>query len=664
MSAEVHFVAESIKQAESEQPIVIVGTGPVGIKALITLLEKNPQENIVIYGDEPWEPYNRVKLSSFLAGDAKWDDLTESQKLPALENLIHQFNCKIVAIDRNNKTVIDENGNQQQYRKLILAMGSQPHVPSIEGTHYEGVYTFRNMTDAQKLMARQVRSRTVVIVGGGVLGLEAAKAMMRNHTTVIVIDHSMHLMPNQLDEEAAELLREHVISLGINLYLGSGIKRVIGDLAVTGVELRNGRIIECDTVIFSTGIRSNIELAREAHISVGRGIKVSDTMQTSDADIYAIGECAQHRDVVYGLVAPGFEQAKVAVAHIYNNKKANYKGSITATQLKVVGIPVFSMGRTGAGESRQIFIEHVYNRPEKGIYRKIIIFRNRLVGAISVGSWDSLNRLQESICKERYMWPWLLKRYLKTGDLWSEEKAKNVSQWPAQAVVCNCMGVTRGQCSKAIEAGCNSINEIMQSTSASTVCGGCRPLIAELLGGIVKAEKLRAIKTFLAISLLATFAILSAFTLPGLSYNPSSEADFQWDILWRENIYKQISGFSILGLVVFSLLVSVRKRWKRFSFFDYSFWRYMHVVLGLMIVMGLFLHTGFRGGENLNMWLMTIFSTLVLTGGIYGMFMSIQHKFDGVLAQRIRSQLNWVHLLLFWPLPVLLVFHVLKTYYF
>ncbi len=663
MNTAVHLVNESMAKESLENPVVIIGTGPVGIKALLTLLEKNPEEKIVIYGDEPWEPYNRVKLSSFLAGELGWSDLTESQRVPDLENLVQHHNCRITGIDREARLVTDETGRRQGYSKLILALGSSPHVPAIEGTDLQGVFTFRDMTDTQSLLARRARSRTVVIVGGGVLGLETARAMSRDNTRVIVVDHALNLMSNQLDDDAAELLKEHILSLGIYLYLGSGIKRVIGESSVSGVLLHDGRTIVCDTVVFSTGIKPNIKLARNARLIVGRGIRVSDTMQTNDPDIYAVGECAEHRNKVYGLVAPGYEQAKVAVADMLEQKTA-YKGSVTATQLKVVGLPVFSMGHTGEGESKSIYTEYVYNKPDSGHYQKIIVFRNRLVGAISVGEWESLHRVQESICKKRYVWPWQLKRFERTGDLWPAVEGKHVAQWPSSAIVCNCMSVTRSECSKAINAGCTTVPEIMQKTSASTVCGGCRPLLGELLGGVVKAEKIKAAKSFLLYSLLAMLLAGAAFLTPGISYNTSATDALQWDMVWRENLLKQISGYSMLAILAVGLLVSLRKRWKRFRLFDYSVWRYVHVLLGVLVVAALVTHTGLRFGNNLNAWLMISFSGLVLAGSVYGAFMSFQHRFDGVLVQRIRGYMNWIHLLLFWPVPVLLTFHVFKTYYF
>lgn len=666
MSTAVHLqnTQDITQQLENEAPIVIIGMGPVGVRAMQSLLLHNPDEKIVAYGGEPWEPYNRVKLSSFLAGEMSWAEMVDSQKIPIVENVIHYSNCRVVRIDRSAKIVVDETGRTQPYRKLILALGSRPHVPEVEGAGLSGVFTFRDMSDAQSLMARRVRSRVVCIVGGGLLGLEAAKAMMRNNTKVVMIDHAPHLMSNQLDSEAAELVQEHVLSLGVRLYLGSGVKQILSiDESVSGVELRNGKRIACDTVIFSTGIVPNIELARNAGIAVGKGVRVKDNMQTADPNIYAIGECSQHRDKVYGLVAPGLEQASVAVAHI-NGKKTNYVGSVAACRLKILNISVFSMGEVLESDNRGLIQNVCYSQPSKGIYRKLTIKKNRLVGAIAIGDWDALSRLQEGVSNRRLLWPWQIRHFIKTGDVWAKEKVKSVAQWPSHAIVCNCMGVTRGTCAKAIDDGASSIDALMNATSASTVCGSCRPLLSELLGGIVKAEKLHNFKSFFALSTIALLSMLAALCLPGLTYNGSSQAAFNYDLLWREGLYKQITGFSIVAMVLIGLILSLRKRWSRFKWLQFSFWRYLHVLLGVLVVGTLFLHTGFRLGENLNAWLMITFTMLAIVGGMYGIFLSVQHRMDGMLAKQTREIFGWIHVLLAWPIPALVSFHVLKTYYF
>ena len=653
----------SINNYIGELPIIIVGTGPVGIRALQSIMRIDPAARVVIFGNEPWVPYNRVKLSSFLAGDIKLNDLVDTQNIQSVDNIIQQHNCAIVEIDRETRSVLDEYGQRHYYSKLVLAMGSQPHIPSIEGTNLHRVYTFRSLSDAEHLFARRVFSRSTVIIGGGLLGLEAARAMTRQNTQVSIVDHANRLMSQQLDEGAAEYLNEHVLSLGIRAYLSVGVKAILGEDKVEGVQLLNGKVIECDTVVFATGIVPNIDLARAAKLSVGKGIRVNNNMQTSDKQIYAIGECAQHQDKVYGIVSPGYEQAEVAIHHIFG-KKSHYTGSLSATQLKVVGIPIFSMGKVGEEENLVNFDVYVYQSPSKNIYRKIILKRNRLIGVIGVGEFPAKNRIQESILHQRRVWPWQITRFLETGDLWKEEVAVNIHQWPASAIVCNCMGITRGQCSKAISGGCDTVEKLMGSTNASTVCGSCRPLLANLFGEKASLDKIKALKSFFSLSLIALLLTVAAFSLPALPYAPSVNVDFSWDLLWRDNISKQITGYSILGLSVVGLIISLRKRWTIFKFLDFSVWRYAHIVLGVLALVSIFLHTGFRLGANLNYWLMAPFLGLVLIGSITALFMSFQHRFDAAKAKGIRDTLVWGHILTFWPIPALLAMHIAKTYYF
>ncbi len=649
--------------SQGELPIVIVGTGPVGIRVLNSIIEQDRDAPIVIFGDEPWTPYNRVKLSSFLAGEIKWDDLTETQNISQNESVIERHNYAIVEIDRVHKCVVDERGQVCPYKKLILALGSRPHIPNIPGKDLKRVYTFRDLSDAQHLLARRVSSRSTVVIGGGLLGIEAARAMSKQNTHVSIIDHANWLMSQQLDENAASYLNEHVMSFGIRSYLGSGVKAIIGADKVTAVELLSGRLIECDTVIFATGIVPNIELARAAKLGVGRGIRVNNNMQTSDQDIYAVGECAQHNDKIYGIVSPGYEQAKVAVNHIYG-RKARYTGSLCATQLKAAGISIFSMGKTGEGEPASNYHTFIYENYPKNIYRKILLQHNKLVGVIAVGDLPAKNRLQESILNRRRVWPWQITSFLKSGELWKSESAQNIHQWPENSIVCNCMGVTRGQCSKAMISGCDTIEKLMRTTSASTVCGSCRPLLADLLGKNAHLEKVKALKSFALVSTLAFLLSLAVFLLPPLFYPATVVDQINWDVVWRDNVVKQVSGFSVLGLSLIGLLVSLRKRWKRFSFFDFAFWRYAHVMLGLFGMLAIFVHTGFRLGSNLNMWLMVLFVALMLLGSLMGMFMSVQHKFGAAKAKSIRDTLLWTHIFAFWPLPALLTMHITKTYYF
>lgn len=642
-------------------PIVIVGTGPVGMHMAKKLLEYGPESSIVLYGNEPWEPYNRVQLSTFLSGETNWRSLTELSRLPEDAKIIKRYNTPIVQIDRARCVVIDANGQEQAYSKLVLATGSSPGVPNIPGMDKQGIYTFRDMNDVQKLLARQVSSRKTVIIGGGVLGLEAARAMQRLNTEVTVIEHSPRLMSQQLDDKAGEMLREHLMSLGLKFSLFDGIKSILGEDRVTGIEMNSRRTIKCDTIIVVTGIKPNIQLARDCKLSIGRGIRVNDNMQTRDPDIYAVGECAEHRDRIYGLVAPGLEQAAVA-AHSIMIGPANYQGSTVATQLKVVDQNVFSMGITGDEHTSFEYQGLTYEKPSGGIYRKLIMRRGRLVGVIAIGHWQEQSRIQEVITRKGRLWPWELRRFRRGGNLWPD--TGDVNSWPAAATVCNCQNVCRGDLSKAIINGCNSIESLAEKTGASTVCGSCKPLLATLVGTHAEPEPLKARKSMLTSTLIAMALVLATLFLLPIPYASSMVPDFNIDILWRDGTLKQITGFTLLGLTLVGLLISMRKRIRKISFGDFAWWRLLHVALGALTLITLFAHTGFRLGENLNLTLMIMFLLLSFAGAISGMVYAVQDKLDAMTARRLRKMVNWSHIILFWPVPVLLSFHVLSVYYF
>src|SRR5262245_59109363 len=431
-------------------PVVIVGAGPVGIRTAQELARRRPELPIVIYGDEPSEPYNRVRLSAFLVGELDWHALTRDLVLPPDANIETRYGCAIRMIDRVNRCVRDSTGSAQPYSTLVLATGSRPYVPDLPGVKLPGVYTFRDVRDAHRLLARRVRSRRTVVLGGGLLGLEAARAMQRFNTAVCVVEHYTRLMMRQLDAGAAEDLLAHVRSLGIEVILGEGIRRIVGETAVMGVQLRSDRLLPCDTVLIATGIQPQIELARAAGIHVGRGIRVDDRMLTSDPHIHAVGECAEHRKRVYGFVAPGLEQAAVA-AHSIAGGQANYRGSLVAARLKVLDLPVFSMGPVT--EEGRLDLGREWHFRSPGVYRKIVTWRGRLAGAIALGPCPELSRLQEGVSRGRRIWPWQLLRFSRTGSPWPEVEQVSVVAWPAAATVCNCTGVTRGQLSAAGAAG-------------------------------------------------------------------------------------------------------------------------------------------------------------------------------------------------------------------
>lgn len=668
MSATPEFLDDSIQTKEAIQqplPIIIIGNGPVGMRAAKQILENIPASPLIIYGDEQQEPYNRIQLSSWLAGDVDWNSLLQPLTLPENANIEQRFGYKITKIDPTNHTIEDNNGKQESYSKLILATGSNPYEPNIPGIDQHGVYTFRNFKDANSLIARRARTHHTIILGGGLLGIESARAMQKNNTKVTLIEHADRLLSNQLDSDASEILKQDITKLGIKLIISDSVTEILGKDRVEGLTLRSGEKIDCDTIILSTGIRPNIELAKQAKLAYNRGIIVNDSMQTSNPDIYAIGECAEHREKVYGLVAPGLEQASVAVAHLNNIDNA-YSGSVAASRLKVIGTQVFSMGPMGNDAIQHYGNSYVYKNQQEGIYRKILVHRYRLVGAIGLGQWDESVRLQTTIGNSARIFPWQVLRFLKTGNIWPEEIGQNIATWPASAVVCQCMNVTRGSISECItnKSSC-SAKDISQITGASTVCGSCKPLVQDLLGNsqpLEPAPLYQPLAIFSGISLLA--AILF-FISPSIPYADSVQHQWHWDQLWRNQLFKQISGFSILGLFSIGLLLSLRKRFRRFDKWgSFDIWRMIHIALGTTVIAVLIAHTGFRMGNGLNFLLMLSFCLMLIVGSLSSSVIAFEHKIGSAVSTRLRRLSIFGHILLFWPIPVLLAWHILKGYWY
>jgi nitrite reductase (NADH) large subunit len=643
-------------------PIVVVGAGPSGLRVVQELVRQRIERPVVLCGAETYQPYNRVGLSSFLMGEIGLRDLRRELQLPASDLLSCYLGAPIVAIDRSARCVTDSSGRVHRYTDLVLAVGSSPHVPQIPGTGLAGVFTFRDFRDAERLFARRMRSRHTVVLGGGLLGLEAARAMHRYGTCVTVIDHNDRLMARQLDGHAAAGLKQHIEALGIVVQLGNGVRSIVGELRVTGVQLRNGSTVPCDTVIIATGIRPNVELARRAGLHVGRGIRIDDSTRTSDPHVFAVGECAEHRDVLYGLVAPGLEQASVAAANIAGTP-ARYCGSTVATQLKVVGLPVFSVGLVAEEDRNDRCRAHAYRSADGGVHGSLVIERGRLVGAAIVGDAADAVRLHEAVTRRRAVWIWQRRRFVRTGRLWPLGAASNVAAWPKTATVCNCTGVTRGQIGEAVRAGCTTVAACTAATGAGSVCGSCRPLLLELTGPTERLQPAGGARSLGVLGALVTVFVLLFFLPWNLPDAATRQSAWHVSMLWRDAALKELTGYALLAAGALSTLVSARKRWRLFEGTTFSAWRVGHVALGTTALVLLWAHTGGRSGANLNLALATSFVGLLLAGAASSLLVANEHRF-GALATPLRRRSVWLHIALAWPLPALLACHVLQAYFF
>lgn len=660
--------------AVDEAPVIVVGSGPSGVRFCHELLKRKPQQALLLIGDEAVVPYNRVQLSALLAGEVSQEQirnpLPDTGKYPNFHFLIG----RVDNIDAHNQTISDCFNQVYRYSKLVLALGSSPHEPNIPGIHARGVYTFRSMKDTEHLYSRTARSRHLVVVGGGLLGIEAARALQKSNTRVTLIQQANRLMNRQLDATAAEMLRKKVEALGIQVKTESGVRAIlcdnrVGDGRVSGVRLYNDETVDCDTVLLCAGIKPNVKLARDAKLKVSTGILVDDQLKTSEKNIFAIGECCEHRGKTYGLVTPGLEQAAAAAAVVAAQGDVNYAGSFAVNRLKVLNENVCSMGEVTDLGFRSRQREWIYRARKHNIYRKLVITKGRISGILCFGEWDEVARVQEAWQNQRRIMPWQLLRFLLTGFLWS--KQSDVSAWPAHTIVCQCNNVSQGELVCAIANGCHSVASLRSDTRASSTCGSCKPLLESLLGDTLgksaTREKELAWPAILGSSLGALLIASLLIFLPAISVSDSVQSPALFETIWNDKTWKQITGFTLLGLSVIGLLMSLRKRIK-LNFIqklgDFAWWRMAHLMLGLVCAALLFFHTGMHFGENLNLILMTSFIATILLGAITGAVVSLSHALPVSMARKLRTFWTWTHTLVVWPLPVLVGMHILTVYYF
>jgi nitrite reductase (NADH) large subunit len=644
-----------------EPPVVVVGAGPVGMRFAHELARRSPATPIVVYGDEPQPLYNRVRLSSFLAGELSWAGMLDESPLDA-GRIELRLGFAVLAIDRAAGAVLDAAGRRQPFSRLVLATGSRPVVPQVPGITLPGVYTFRDLDDAQALMARRVRSRHTVVVGGGLLGLEAARAMRRFGTAVCVLEHSPRLMARQLDDGGAVALRALLAERGIEAITDDALKEVRGRERVQSLLLRRGGTLPCDTLIVAAGIAPQVQLALDAGLPIGRGVRVDDCMRTADARIFAIGECAEHRGRVYGLAAPGFEQAAVAAHAVAGNEAARYGGSLVAARLKVLDTPVFSAGAIGDEMPDGARVVMHRDQDARG-YRSLVLRRGRLVGATAVGAWDAVPRLQEAVAAARRVWPWQLWRFRRQGELWAQPQAADIGAWPDAAIVCQCTGVSCGALRAAMAQGAATPQALCAATGASSVCGSCRPQVQALLGSAAALEPAPGAAWLWAAGVAAAAGAAALLVLPAIEHARSADLPWRWDTIWRSPSYKQVSGFVLVALMATLAALGLRKRVRRIALGRFDGWRVVHVTLGAVALMALLVHTGGRAGANLNLALSLSLLGAAAAGALGSASIAREHRWPA-LARAWRRASVWAHVLLLWPLPVLLALHVLKFYFF
>ncbi len=466
------------------EKLVMIGNGMAGVRTLEELLELAPDlYDITVFGAEPHGNYNRILLSPVLAGDKTLDDIMlNDEQWYADHGITLHKGKKVVRIDRARRRVVAEDGTTADYDRLIIATGSNPFIIPVPGHDLPGVIAFRDIRDVETMLAAAREHRHAVVIGGGLLGLEAANGLMQRGMDVTVVHIMDTLMERQLDGVAAGMLRKSLEERGLKFLMPAETEAILGSGRVEKVRLKDGTEIPAGLVVMAVGIRPNVELARAAGIHCERGIVVNDTLQTFDPRIYAVGECVQHRGVTYGLVAPLFEQARVCANHLARMGIGRYEGSLTSTKLKVTGIDLFSAGEFQGGEGTE---EMIFQDPGAGLYKKLVVRDNRIVGAVMYGDtldgtwYFELMRDGTDISDLR---PTLLfGQAHHLGDSGHGE-VQRVAAMSDTTEICGCNGVCKGDIVKAIvDKKLFTLEDVRAHTKASSSCGSCTGLVEALL---------------------------------------------------------------------------------------------------------------------------------------------------------------------------------------
>jgi nitrite reductase (NADH) large subunit len=471
--------------------IVIIGNGMVGYKFCEKILAKATTPiNLTVFGEEPRPAYDRVHLSEYFTGKTA-EDLTLASVDWYIENGITlHLSDPVALINRKQKFIRSHKGIVAEYDYLVLATGSSAFVPSIPGVEKEGVFIYRTIEDLELMTVFARKAKTGAVIGGGLLGLEAAKAMIDlgvNETHVI--EFAARLMPRQIDDSGSGILKNKLRQLGLIIHTSTNTSAITGDACIKGMQFSDGNAINVDMLVISAGIKPRDELAKQCRLEVGPrgGIVVNEKLQTSDPNIFAIGECALYNQMIYGLVAPGYEMADAVATNLTGGEKS-FTGYDMSTKLKLIGVDVASFGDpfvTGEEAHTVVFEDKV-----KGVYKRINVSKDgkQLLGGILVGEAEAYNILLQT-CKNKMVLndnPQELILGTKGGN--KTDTASGILNLPEEALICSCESVSKADiCNAVSDKGCETVDAIKKCTKAGTGCGGCIPMLKDLMVHTLKA---------------------------------------------------------------------------------------------------------------------------------------------------------------------------------
>lgn len=476
------------------QRLVVIGNGMAGMRTVEELLARAPvRYDVTVFGAEPHPNYNRIMLSSVLAGEKAVEDIIiNSREWYAENGITLHTGDPVVSIDRKAKIVTAASGLVVAYDKLLISTGSKPLMPPLPGLDLPGVVAFRDIADVDKMLASAKAGQRAVVIGGGLLGLEAAWGLKRQGMPVALVHLMPTLMERQLDVEAGHLLQRDLTDRGLHFFTNGQTESIIGETKAEGLRLADGREVPADLVVVAIGIRPNVDLAKACGLDVNRGIVVGDDMATSDSDIFSVGECVEHAGQIFGLVAPLWEQAKVCAARLAGSTDATYATPPLSTRLKITGIDVFSAGQLTAQDEADA--EIVFRDVAKGVYRKLVIRDDKLVGAVMYGDvadggwYFDLMRQGKDVADFRDR---IIFGQAYADSCCGAKAGMDVAAMADDAQVCGCNGVSKGAIVTAITTkGLTSLDEVRAHTKASASCGQCTSVVQAILVHVTGADAL------------------------------------------------------------------------------------------------------------------------------------------------------------------------------
>lgn len=669
---------------DRRRSIVVIGNGMVSQRFCERAVELGlpHTHRIVVFGEEPLPAYNRVELTGMLAGRDAASLIIKPALWYADADIDLRLGERVVAIDRARGLLTTQLGDDQPYDELVFATGSFASTPVIPGTNQRGVLAYRTVEDAQRIRARALalarEGSRVVVIGSGLLGLETGQALAELGCAVTFIESATHLLPRQLDPASAGVVESLLRSAGFELCVGKAVERIVltsevrpllaraaedGAAEVPDTRLRvvlaGGSAIDCGMVVLAAGVKPRDELARASGIACPEpgGIAIDSAMMTSDPHVFAIGECARHAGRCPGLVAPGYAMAEV-LAERFAGRNVTFTGQEPSTRLEVARRSIVVMGEARSGG------DDVKTVSASDRYRRLVLRDGRLVGATAIGDGEDLTHLQEAIVLRTKLRRRDLRHLARGVDPWRGLRFPEGASWPDAATACECTGVTFGALRRARAEGHCSLEQICARTGAGGGCGSCRMRVAAFADQSSLSLGSCCERCLGVLSLLALLAVPVGLALGPIPVARSlaSPTPLQW--LLEAHLARELSGFTLAFVsLAAAVSIAIAKRRAARKQTGTPRARTWHALLGLFCLAGIAAHTGLRPGSGLDMALLVCVLGLIVVGA--GAALSVASGLGrgkkAVATKRLGLRL---HVWLAWPAPVLLVGHVIKSYYF